>query len=261
MIQFIPAKDSITSRVIPLSILRSELDLIDVVLAFLISILKIFKLHTNYWHRVTDITSFVKKFGKCFWSYSKLLSKFGAVPFEEYVSKGITHPVFYSKLDYKPRRVKCQANFISSNSKIFKRLRRRLYDQAIIDSTIGIVLGPFTSLCKSFLKRCTLINKAVGTIWQALSKPCPKESWSSSPLIVRRDSFSPLTWTRVQTAPGTSYFIWCRYIFLIYYYITVHVCDPHANDLSTWLAVGPQSLCGGLFIIKCVSFWLHGFCG
>ena len=36
---------------------------------------------------------------------------------------------------------------------------------------IGFVLGPFTALYISFLKRCTLTNKAVETIWRALSKP------------------------------------------------------------------------------------------
>ena len=44
-------------------------------------------------------------------------------------------------------------------------------DPAIIERTIGLVLGPFTALYRSFLKRCTLTNKAVGTIWRALSKP------------------------------------------------------------------------------------------
>ena len=52
-----------------------------------------------------------------------------------------------------------------------KRLRRRQYDPAIIERTIGLVLGPFTALYRSFLKRCTLTNKAVGTIWRTLSKP------------------------------------------------------------------------------------------
>ena len=37
-------------------------------------------------------------------------------------------------------------------------------DPAIIERTIGLVLGPFTALYRSFLKRCTLTNKAVGTI-------------------------------------------------------------------------------------------------
>ena len=51
------------------------------------------------------------------------LSKFGAIPFQEYVSEGITHPVFYGDLVYKLRRVKDETNFISSGSKILKRLR------------------------------------------------------------------------------------------------------------------------------------------
>ena len=34
-----------------------------------------------------------------------------------------------------------------------------------------LMLGPFTALYRSFLKRCTLTNKAIETIWRALSKP------------------------------------------------------------------------------------------
>ena len=93
-----------------------------------------------------------------------LNSKFGEISFQDYESQGNTHPVFYGDLVYKLRRVKGEANFISSGSKIFKRLRRRQYDPAIIERTIGLVLGPFTALYRSFLKRCTLTNKAVGTI-------------------------------------------------------------------------------------------------
>ena len=77
----------------------------------------------------------------------------------------------YGDLVYKLRRVKNESNFISSGSKIVKRLRRRQYDPEIIEKTIGLVLGPFTALYRSFIKRCTLTNKAVGTIWRALSKP------------------------------------------------------------------------------------------
>ena len=105
-----------------------------------------------------------KTFGKLFRSYSELPSKFGEISFQDYVSQGIAHPVFYGDLVYKLRRVKGEANFISSGSKIVKRLRRRQYDPAIIERTIGLVLGPFTALYGSFLKRCTLTNKAVGTI-------------------------------------------------------------------------------------------------
>ena len=35
-----------------------------------------------------------KTFGKFFRSYSDLLSKFGEISFQEYVSEGISHPVF-----------------------------------------------------------------------------------------------------------------------------------------------------------------------
>ena len=112
-----------------------------------------------------------KTFGKFFRSYSELLSKFGDISFQEYVFKGISHPVFYGDLVYKLRRVKDTPNFISSGSKIVKRLRRRKYDPLIIETTIGLVLGHCTALCRLFLKHCTLTNKAVETIWRALSKP------------------------------------------------------------------------------------------
>ena len=105
-----------------------------------------------------------KTFGKFFRSYSELLSKFGDILFQEYVFKGISHPVFYGDLVYKLRRVKDTPNFISSGSKIVKRLRRRQYAPLIIETTIGLVLGPCTALCRLFLKHCTLTNKAVGTI-------------------------------------------------------------------------------------------------
>ena len=105
-----------------------------------------------------------KTFGKFFRSYSELLSKFGDISFQEYLSKGISHPVFYGDLVYKLRRVKDTPNFILSGSKIVKRLRRRQYDPVIIERTIGLVLGPSTALYEPFLKHCTLTNKAVGTI-------------------------------------------------------------------------------------------------
>ena len=105
-----------------------------------------------------------KTFGKFFRSYSELLSKFGDISFQEYLSKEISHPVFYGDLVYKLRRVKDKPNFISSGSKIVKRLRRRQFDPVIIERTICLVLGPSTALYEPFLKHCTLTNKAVGTI-------------------------------------------------------------------------------------------------
>ena len=147
-----------------------------------------------------------KTFGKFFRSYSELMSKFGEISFQDYVSQGIAYPVFYGDLVYKLRRVKGEANFISSGSKIVKRIRRRQYDPAIIERTIGLVLGPFTALYRSFLKRCTLTNKAVGTIWRALSKP-PQRRQGPDPrplwLLVGTRLW---TWARVQTARSTAYF-------------------------------------------------------
>ena len=106
---------------------RSWLDFLYVVLAFWISIPKISKLPQNCWHRVTRYHTLRKTFGKFFWSYSELLSKFGDISFKEYVSKGISHPVFYGDLVYKLRRVKDTPNFISSDSEIVKRLRRQIW--------------------------------------------------------------------------------------------------------------------------------------
>ena len=81
------------------------------------------------------------------------------------VSKGITHPVFYGDLVYNNlRSIEGIANIISSDSKIVKRLRRRQYNQAIIEMIIGVVLGPFTALYRSFIKCCNLTYKAFWTI-------------------------------------------------------------------------------------------------
>ena len=44
--------------------------------------------------------------GIFFRSYSEILCKFGAISFQEFASKGITHLVFYGDLIYKPRRIK-----------------------------------------------------------------------------------------------------------------------------------------------------------
>ena len=134
-----------------------------------------------------------KKFGKLFRSYSDLLSKFGEISFQEYVTEGISRPVFYDDLVYKLRRVRCEANSVSWGSKIVKRLRRWKYDPLII---IGLVLGPSTALYRSFLKHCTLSNKAVGTIWRDLSKPPqrrqgpdPRPLWLlvGTPLVLWRE--------------------------------------------------------------------------
>ena len=117
---------------------------------------------------------------KFFRSYSDLLSKFDEISFQEYVSEGISHPVFYGILICKLRRVNCEASFVSLGSKIVNRLRCRKCDPVIIERTIGLVLGPSTALYRSFLKHCTLTYRAVGITWWNLSKP-PQRSQGLDP--------------------------------------------------------------------------------
>ena len=109
------------------------------VVSILISILKIFKsLQTiNTGLQISQASENVWKVLK---SYSELLSKFGTISFQEYIIIRSTTKV------YKIWRVRGEANFISSGSKIVKRLRRRQYEPAIIERTKGLVLGPSTAL-------------------------------------------------------------------------------------------------------------------
>ena len=141
------------------------------------------------------------------------------ITFQEYLSKGISHPVFYGDLVYKLRRVKDTPNFIFSGSKIVKRLRRRQYDPVIIERTIGLVLGPSTALYEPFLKHCTLTNKAVGTIWRVLSKPpqrrqgpdlCPLWLLVGTPSAIRPE----LAFSRAEHS--RPYSDVAKYIFFIY---------------------------------------------
>ena len=142
-----------------------------------------------------------KTFGKFFRSYSELLSKFGDILFQEFVSKGISHPVFYGVLVYKLRIVKDALNFVSSGSKIVKRLRRRHWS---IDhrEDYRSCAWPFYNPDTPFLKHCTMTNKAVGTMYMTGLVQTSSEAtrfWSSSLLIVSRDSFSNQIWARFQT--------------------------------------------------------------
>ena len=54
--------------------------------------------------------------------YSDLLSKFDEISFKEYVTEGISRPVFYGDQVYKLRRVKCDAIFVSSGPEIVKQI-------------------------------------------------------------------------------------------------------------------------------------------
>ena len=203
-----------------------------------------------------------KTFGKFFRSYSELLSKFGDISFQEYLSKGISHPVFYGDLVYKLRRVKDTTNFFSSGSQIVKRLRQRQYDPVIIERTICLVLGPSTALYEPFLKHCTLTNKAVGTIWRVLFKPpqrrqgpdlCP--IWllvGTPPAIIPELAFS-------QAVRSRPYSDVAKYIFDIYYLLSMLFVYWFLWPLRlVWLLVCCLYKEVYLQNFKCVSFWLHG---
>ena len=60
------------------------------------------------------------------------------------------------------------------------------------------------------------------------------KSWSSSPLIVSRDSFSHQTWVRFQPGGALPALFGCHYIFLLYY--IYHLCFTCIDfyDLSAW---------------------------
>ena len=158
------------------------------------------------------------------WSYSELLSKFGEISFQEYVSKEIDYPVFYGDLVYKLRRVKSAENFVLSDSKIVKRSRRRKYDSLTIERTIVLVFGLSTAVYRSFLECCTMTSMAVGTIWPDLSKP-PRRR-----LIVSRHSVSPWTWARLQTADSIAFSSGYHCIFYILCFITIEVWVLHFNS-------------------------------
>ena len=143
---------------------RSWLDLLDVVLAFWISILKISKLLQNCSHRVIDITSFEKHLASSLDHTPNFCRNLVIFSSKNMCLKESLIRSSNGDLVYKLMRVKDAPNFISSGSKIVKRLRRRQYDPLIIERTIGLVLGPCTALYNPFLKHCTLTNKAVGTI-------------------------------------------------------------------------------------------------
>ena len=91
----------------------------------------------------------------------------------------ISQPIFYGDLVYKLNRAKCEANDVSSGSKIEieKSLWRRKYDTVIIERTIGLVLGPSTALYRYFLKYCIMTPMTLWTLnrnghasnWQCLN--------------------------------------------------------------------------------------------
>ena len=132
----------------------------------------------------------------------------------------------------KLRRVKSETNVISFGSKIVERLRRRQYDRVIIEMTIGFVLCPCTALYRSFIPRCTLTNKAVGTIWRALSKPSqrrqgpdPRPLWL---LVGTPSDFGPELLYRLCEAQPTLMDV---PIYFWYTIIIIYECRQAKRDL------------------------------
>ena len=99
--------------------------MLGVTLAILISILNNCKVLPNNLQMVTYITSFENRLESSLGHTLNFYLNFCKLSFQEYVYEGISHPVCYGDLVYKLIRVKCEANFVSSGSKIVKRIRRR----------------------------------------------------------------------------------------------------------------------------------------
>ena len=136
-----------------------------------------------------------------------------------------------------------------------KRLRRRQYDPVIIERTIGLVLGPFTALYRSFLKRCTLTNKAVGTIWRALSKPTQRRQ-SPDPcplwlLVGTPSAFGPALAYRLRVTQPTLMDVTRYFNILLYYYTCL--CTTFLWPLHFgWLLVLSLHEEDYLQIFKCI---------
>ena len=122
------------------------------------------------------------------------------------------------------------------------------FDKGIIERTI--YLGPSTCLYRPFLKRCTLYPTSSKATW----------SWSSSSLIISRNSLSPsTTWTRLQMGGEQPT------LTDVTRYFDIHVLLPQTilycifKTSSFPLAVCPRSLLEE-FKQLCVSFFLNSFC-
>ena len=195
----------------------------------------------NFLRRVTDITSFEQHFesysGHTLAFYLNLVKYRFKNIFGRNLSPGLLR---WSSLQTKEGQMRSEHRL--AGSEIVKRLRCRKYDPVIIERTVCLVLDPSTALYRSLLKRCTLTNKAVGTIWLALSKPLqrwqgpdPRPLWL---LVGTPSAFGPELAYRLRIEQPTLMDV-PRY-FLIYF-ITIHVCEPHFYDLSAlvgcWFSV------------------------
>ena len=132
-------------------------------------------------------------------------------------------------------------------------------------SSRGLVFCPCTALYRLFLKHCSLTNKAVGTIWRALSKPPQRREgpdlrplwlYVGTPSVIRTEL------TLSQAEHSLPYSDVTKYFLLYHIY---HLCFTCIDfyDLSAWSGCWFVVYIRRFYlqIFKRVSFWLHGCCG
>ena len=114
-------------------------------------------------------------------------------------------------------------------------------DTVIIKRTIGLVLGPFKALYRSFLNHCTPTNK--GTIWRHLPKP-PQRIQGLDPCPLRLLVGTPsVLWPELGSRRAEHSLLWLMplYIFDILFYHLTGLCNN----------------CYGLSAVGCWSSGLH----
>ena len=119
----------------------------------------------------------------------------------------------------------------------------------IIERTIGLVLGPFIALYRSFLKNRTLTNKAVWIIWRALydppqirQHPDPRPLWL---LVGTPSAFGPEIAYRLRVAQPSSMDV-PRY----FWYISIYMFYDLSAMVCCWSSV---SIRKGIYkFINCV---------
>ena len=146
-------------------------------------------------------------------SYSLPFSKFCKMLFPEYVSEGISHPVFYGDLICKLRMVKGAVNFVSFGLK-YNAFNVKSMTQWSSRGLYVWFFYPSTALYISYLERCSLANKTVGTIWRNLSKPPQRRQYPGPrPFWLLVGTPSAL-WPEI--ARSEAYYRGCQYTYFWY---------------------------------------------
>ena len=194
----------------------SWLDWLGVAPAFRISILKFFKSIPNYWHRVTDMTSFERYLESCSdHTMTFYLNFVSRICFGRNLSRRLLR---WSSLQTKQGQKRSKfrlVGLLNSHAPSTSRVWPSNHRGAC----------PFHSLYISFLKHCTLSNKAVGTIWRDLSKPPnrrqgtdPRPLWLLvfGPKLASRRAEHSLLWRM------SLYYMYINYLIYCFYHINKH---------------------------------------